>query len=302
MQWLVFSYSLPSKGSSSSRVTLWRRLQRLGAISITGTYVLPKRDDCLEALTWLSQEIRTDKGEALIMEVEHFVGLSETELVTRFHAAQAEAYKDVLVDLKAFEKKDGKGNKPSVRSFEKLRKRFLDLKRVDYFDSPVGKDIMTHLNRLEQRVSPQLSVDVPKVNKKEYQGRTWVTRPQPHVDRLASAWLIKRFIDSEATIAYRAAKAGDVTFDTDEADFGHVGQLCTFETLLAAFSLEETALKSIAQIVHEIDLRDERYARAEIAGIDALLDGWLALALSDEELEQRGADLFEGLYQRFSQS
>ena len=302
MQWLVFSYSLPSKGSSSSRVTLWRRLQRLGALSITGTYILPKRADCIEALTWLRQEIHRDEGEALIMEVERFANLSETELVARFHAAQAEAYKDVLIDLKTFEKKDGKGNKQSVRSFEKLRKRFLDLKRVDYFDSPVGKDIMAHLNRLEQRVSPQLSVDVPKVNKKEYQGKTWVTRPQPHVDRLASAWLIKRFIDPKANIAYRAAKSGDITFDSDGADFGHAGQLCTFETLLAAFSLEENALKSIAQIVHEIDLRDERYARAEIAGIDALLEGWLSLKLSDKDLEQRGADLFEGLYQRFSRS
>ena len=129
-----------------------------------------------------------------------------------------------------------------------------------------------------------------------------MTRPQPHVDRLASAWLIKRFIDPKANIAYRAAKSGDITFDSDGADFGHAGQLCTFETLLAAFSLEENALKSIAQIVHEIDLRDERYARAEIAGIDALLEGWLSLKLSDKDLEQRGADLFEGLYQRFSRS
>ena len=159
------------------------------------------------------------------------------------------------------------------------------------------------LVELEQRLSPRSDdqSQVAVVDPADYQARTWVTRPRPHVDRLASVWLVRRFIDPQATILYRgSAREGEVSFDMDGAVFGHVGPLCTFETLLAAFEVKDKALAPLAQIVHEIDLRDARYVRAEVAGLDAVLDGWLALELSDEELEARGQQLFEALYATFS--
>lgn len=272
---------------------------------MTGAYVLPKREDCLEAFMWLAQEIQSAKGEALVMEVERFTSLSDKDLVARFHAARAEAYQDLASELEHFEASlSKKKTLTAVKALDKLRKRFSDIRRADFFDSPAGKDLMAHLRKLEQQLLPQPPESaVTKVNRADYMGKTWVTRPQPHVDRLASAWLIKRFIDTDAVIVYRKkAKPGEISFDMDGAMFGHVAQVCSFETLLVAFALEDEALEPIAQIVHEIDLRDERYARAEIAGIDALLEGWAALKLSDEELEQRGRELFEGLYQRFSNS
>lgn len=310
MRWLVLSYSLPSKPSSSSRVTLWRRLQRLGALPITGAYVLPERPECLESFAWLAQEIRAAEGEALVMNVERFEGLGEKELVERFNEARAEAYADLRSDIEMFaqaleQDPEKENNGPPLKTLDKLRRRFAELKRADFFGSPAGRQVMTKLTDLEHTLSPSTAetAQVASVDRADYQGRTWVTRPRPHVDRLASAWLIKRFIDPEAQILYRqSAQKDEVSFDMDGAVFGHVGSLCTFETLVSAFALEDKALVPLAQIVHEMDLRDERYVRSEVAGLDALLDGWLALGLSDEELEARGQQLFSGLYATFAKA
>jgi len=119
----------------------------------------------------------------------------------------------------------------------------------------------------------------------------------PHVDRLACAWLIRHFINSNAVIRYaQKVKPEEISFDMSEAAFGHVGNFCSFETMLRAFGLDKPGLRALAEIVHEIDLRDGRYALPETAGVDAILDGWLVLDLSDAELEARGIALFEGLY------
>lgn len=121
------------------------------------------------------------------------------------------------------------------------------------------------------------------------------------MDRLACSWLIRRFIDPAARIEYGAPAApGDVTFDLEDAEFGHTGSLCTFETMLRAFELNEAALSIVAQIVHEIDLRDGIYARPETAGIDAILAGWLTANLPDLELERHGGALFDGIYATIS--
>ncbi len=316
MRWLVLSYSLPSKPSSSSRVTLWRRLQRLGALPITGAYVLPERPDCLESFTWLAQEIRAAEGEALVMKVERFEGLSEKALVERFNAARADAYAEVLGELGALEK-SLEAEDVQHKTLAKVRRRFAEARRVDFFGSPAGKRAAAKLRDLEQRLSPGSpeTAQVPPANKADYQGRVWVTRPHPHVDRLSSAWLIKRFIDPDATILYRTSveegevgfdmgsdTGSDTGFDIKGATFGHIGSLCTFETLLTAFALSDAALTPLAHIVHEMDLRDERYVRSEVAGLDALLDGWRSLGLSDEALEERGAGLFDGLYATFKKA
>lgn len=299
MRWLVLSYSLPSKPSSSLRVTLWRRLQRLGALPVTGAYVLPERPDCLESFTWLAQEIGAAEGEALIMAVERFEGLSDRSLVERFNQLRAEVYEEVLSELDKLEQPPEADNLQAIKRLAKLRRRFTELRRTDFFNSPIGKEVAAKLTRLEQRHSPQPPEEmyIQSAKREDYQGKTWVTRPQPHVDRLASIWLIKHFIDPEAKFRYHTSpEADEIGFDMEGVRFGHTGSLCTFETLLAAFTLEGAALTQLAQIVHEMDLRDERYVRSEIAGLDAILDGWLTLGLSDEELEQRGVGLFEGLY------
>jgi len=309
MGWVVFSYSLPSKASSSPRVALWRRLQRSGAITPkAGVYVLPDRDECVEAFQWLAQEVQQAKGEAVVMRVERFEGLTDPQLIELFRDSCRKKYSEIESEAANVEKalraiKKSKNNSGILERLEKLRKKYAEAAQVDFFESSEGASVAGQIRNIQQaiRQGPSSDSTVVSVPVSEYQGRRWLTRPRPHVDRLACAWLIRQFIDPKAEIRYATDPQPDeVTFDMRGAEFGHKGDRCTFETMLSAFNLNETALHVVAEIVHDIDLRDGRYARPEADGIDIILKGWLLAGLSDSELESRGIELFESLYTAFS--
>jgi hypothetical protein len=311
MHWVVLCYSLPSKTSSSPRVTLWRRLRRLGAISPAGgAYILPAREECVEAFQWLVQEIRLAQGDALLMHVEHFDGLSDAQLIELFHAARQEEYTELDAQAAVLEQAIPAAPEldalDGVRGeLEKLRRRHADIARVDYFATSEGTQLASRLARIAQALAPLSPGErrVAPAALSAYRDRCWVTRPRPHVDRLACIWLIRRFIDPDAIIRYASAPESDeVGFDMAGGMFGHQGQFCTFETMVRAFGLDDEALRIIAEIVHAIDLRDGRSTRPEIAGIDAVLHGWLQADLADEERERAGVALFEGLYQALGRS
>jgi hypothetical protein len=305
MTWLVFSYSLPSKAQSSPRVALWRRLRRLGAISPTGgMYLLPVREECLEAFQWLAEEVKQAKGEALVMHVEQFEGLSDTEVMERFRQARAEDYAELKVQADALEQSIRTRLNPEERSrlqeaLKKLERRHADIVRVDFFDAPEGSLVASALARLEHALAPQEAtpVSVSSAPLAAYRDKRWVTRPRPHVDRLSCIWLIRRFINPQAMVRYSPTpEPGEVAFDMPHGEFTHRGHLCTFETMVHAFGLEDPSLQPMGEIIHEIDLRDGRYVHPETAGIDAVLKGWLLAGLADPELEAHGVALFEGLY------
>jgi hypothetical protein len=305
MQWIVFSYSLPSQSRSSPRVTLWRRLRRLGAISPAGgVYVLPARDECVEAFQWLAQEIRQAQGDALVMRVEQFEGLDQQQLIGLFNAARREEFNELDAEAAAIEEVLGKerAHDETVRlqdQLTKLRRRYNDITRVDYFACPEGTTVSARLTRIAEALAadPAAVVAVAPAALEDYRTKQWITRPRPHVDRLACIWLIRRFINADARVRYGLDPEPDeVAFDMSDGHFGHQGNLCTFETMLRAFELGQPGLHIMAEIVHEIDLRDSRYVRPETAGIDAVLNGWLLLDIPDEEREARGISLFEGLY------
>lgn len=304
MPWTAFSYSISQPSRSSPRVALWRRLQRVGAVSpLNGLYILPSRPECIEAFQWLAQEIRAAKGRALVMQVDHLEGMTDEQLSALFNSARAEEYKlleDELVGLDRV-----KDPVELQEGLEKARRRHSEIARVDYFGAPEGARIAQHLAQLAERLSPRLQAPaLPSARAADYHGKTWVTRPRPYVDRLACAWLIPRFIDPKATIRYSLApRPGEVAFDMEEGgEFGHAGNLCTFETMLLAFGLEDAALGAVAEIVHQIDLNDGRYARPAATGVDCILDGWHKAELADAELETRGTALIEGLYLHFARS
>jgi hypothetical protein len=312
MTWVVFSYSLPTKSVSSPRVALWRRLRRLGAISPAGSVqVLPAREECVEAFQWLAQEIRQARGEAVVMRVEQFEGLTDPQLIELFHAAREEDYAELERQIAELGKAQGKRAKSADRTLartelEKLRRRYLEIRRVDYFNSPAGDRSADQLSRVEQLLSPAppaLTAGIPKRAIGEYRHKQWVTRPRPHVDRLACAWLIRRFVDAAASIRYAERPgSGEIAFDMDEGEFGHRGNLCTFEAMCRAFALDDPALRVMAEIVHEIDLQDGRYSRSEIAGIEAILNGWQQTDWPDAEREAHGVAFFEGLYQTLNRT
>ncbi len=265
---------------------------------------MPEHEDSLESFGWLAQEIKHAQGDALVMRIAKFEGLSEADIIGHFHDARRPEYEELagqVADLLAALLNDVPQEKrlEALDSLEKLRKRHAEISKRDFFRTPEGADVAAKLAQLSARLTtgstPAEAVE--PVNPADFTGKVWVTRPRPYVDRLASAWLIRRFIDAGAVIAYHdAPEAGEVGFDMPEARFNHVGNLCTFETMIAAFGLEEPALQVLAELVHELDLRDGRYARPEAAGIDAVLEGWRQRGLRDEDLEAHGTALFEGLY------
>src|SRR6266850_188800 len=305
MTWLVFSYSLPSKAQSSARVALWRRLRRLGAIAPTGgIHLLPAREECLEAFQWLAEEAKQANGDALVMHVEQFEGLSDADLMERFRQARAEDYAELEAQAHEIEKSLRAQLNPEERSrlqeaLNKLQRRHADIVRVDFFDAPEGSLVASQLARLAQALTPReaTAVSVSSAPLAAYRDKRWVTRPRPHVDRLSCIWLIRRFINPQAVVRYSPTpEPGEVGFDMPHGEFTHRGHLCTFETMVRAFGLEDLSLQPMGEIIHEIDLRDGRYVHPETVGIDAVLKGWLLARLSDGELEAHGVALFEGLY------
>jgi hypothetical protein len=307
MEWVTFACSLASK-SSSPRVALWRRLRRLGAISPAGgLYVLPSRPECIESFTWLAQEIRQAKGDAIVMRADRFEGMEESQLAALFNAARQEDYRALGAQITSLEKRESNDPSGLENALERVRRQYAEILRVDYFNCPDGLEISSRLAALASTLampsSARIPPAIPAANRSEYQDRIWITRPRPQVDRLACAWLIRRFIDSRATIRYaRQSKPGEVAFDTDDSEFGHVGGLCSFETMCRAFGFDDAGLRALAEIVHEIDLRDGRFTHPVIAGVSAILDGWLRAVTSDAELEEHGLALFEGLYRFFTQT
>jgi hypothetical protein len=311
MTWLVFSYSLPSKAQSSPRVALWRRLRRLGAISPTGgIHLLPAREECLEAFQWLAEEVQQAKGEALVMHVDQFEGLSDVDLIERFRQARAGDYAELEAQAQALEKSVRARLNPEERArlqeaLSRLQRRHADVVRVDFFDAPEGSLVASRLARLEQALLPReaTTVSVAPAPLAAYRNARWVTRPRPHVDRLACIWLIRRFINPAAVVRYSPTPEPDeVAFDMSGGEFTHRGHLVTFETMVAAFALDDPVLQMMAEIVHEIDLRDGRYGRPETAGVDAILKGWLLARFEDAALEAHGIALFEGLYAALTRS
>ncbi len=306
--WVAFSYTLSTKKKSSSRVAIWRRLQRLGAITpVAGVYILPAIEQCIEAFQWLAQEVRQAEGQAVVMHVDGFDGLDQATIVELFHAARREDY--AALDAQAAEIETqlqaDAGTETASQAQDalaKLKRRFAELSTIDYFECYERKTTAARLEKITLLLFPD-TVTTPAVATvaiADYQGKTWVTRPQPHVDRLASIWLIRRFIDADATIRYATTVTADeIGFDMKDTSigFGHTGNLCTFETLIKAFQIDAPGIATLAEIVHQIDLQDERFVHPEAIGIDAILRGWLKQDLSDAELEQRGVALFEGIYQ-----
>ena len=279
----------------------------MGAISSRGgVHILPAREECLESFQWLSKEVQQHGGESLLMRVESFEGMTNAEVIGQFQEKSDKDYDEIEGTITALEKAANKRLTSDARlkhhaELQKLRKTQQEILRTDFFNSPAGARIVSRFAKLDRLLSDNggAVADIPKVSKADFQNKILVTRPRPHVDRLSSAWLIRRYIDPAAEIRYaKAPSDGEIGFDMKEGGtFGHVGKFCTFETLLTAFDLHDAALWKLGEIIHEIDLRDGIYTHPEIIGLDLILKGWLLTGLNDQELELHGITLFEGLFQ-----
>jgi len=294
--WLLLVFSLPAK-NASQRVEIWRKLRRYGMLPLRSSgYVLPNSAVNQERMEWLATAIRSYKGQASVVQVQGFDDLSPEQLKGLFIEARSHDYQRLLHDLKKY-----LALSPSRRPaghLKRIRRRFQELQEIDFFESPLSTKVESMLARADE-ADRMKSRTKPKTS--EYRGRLWMTRPRPGIDRVSSAWLIRRFIDPKARFVFGnepTAHSDAIPFDMFCTDgFGHRGEDCTFETLCQHFAIRDNSVKRIAQIIHDADLGDEKFGRTEGEGLDKVLNGWAKQDLPDDDLLKRGIELIEGLYE-----
>lgn len=298
--WLLLLYSVPSK-SGALRLSLWRQLKRLGAVSLkTSASVLPDRPELYEGFQWLGQRVREKGGNVTLVRANDVDGISDDELVAMFQQARAEEYEEIIKDARLLLPAKSHKTTAAPEEVEKIAVRFMAVRQVDFFDCPKAADVEMLLNRLS---NDSASTKAKPLSTKDYQKRTWLTRPRPEVDRVGSAWLIQRFIDPKAVFVFApevSVHPDALPYDMVGVEFGHHGDDCTFETLIKRFSLNDAGLKKIAAIIHDADLGDGRHGTHEGAGLLTIFRGWAQMGWSDHDILTRGFDCFEALHRHFS--
>ncbi|MBI1727378.1 MAG: chromate resistance protein [Candidatus Rokubacteria bacterium] len=297
--WLLLLLSLPPR-PSSLRVRAWRRLKALGAVALkSGAYLLPFSPDRYEQFQWLAQEVQKDRGEATLLKVDRVENMNQPKIVRLFDEARNADYTSLTDRYRKL------GSAKHPRAAEELARLARELDRladIDFFEAPGRQQALRAREAAERRVTGPPKVGARPAGRlvlETLQGRRWATRPRPHVDRIASAWLIKRFLDPAAEFVFAAADelpADAIPFDMAGVEFGHQGDDCTFETLLHRSGLHDRRLAAIAEIVHEADVRDGKFHREEARGLDLVLRGLLAAIKDDHEALAQGLTLFDGLY------
>jgi hypothetical protein len=277
------------------RVAVWRKLKRYGSLPLGNSgYLLPNSPANQEKFEWLANGIRESQGEASVLEVLSIDNYSSAQLAKRFSEARTQDYRELLGDLRKYSRRKHRAQ------VTRLRQRFEELVSIDFFGSPLREQVEKTLTSLQQPQAKSESVDIGKVSRSLYRNRKWVTRSRPGVDRVMSAWLIRKFIDAKARFVFATEDhkpSEAVPFDMYQGGFGHRGEDCTFETLTKAFRITDKRIAGMAEIVHDADLFDEKFGRREGFGIDEVMKGWAQLNVSDSELLERGMQLAEGLYQ-----
>lgn len=314
-RWLLLIHQIPPK-PDYFRVKIWRRLQRLGAVAIKNSvYVLPKSDQTQEDFQWVSREIGEGGGEATLCEARFVEGLSDDQVERLFQAAREAEYAETAEEARRLaesiatrRKMDETERLQAEVNLRRIKRRLAEIVAIDFFGAPGREAVDGLIAGIDARINGKAltprSGSTRTLRRADLRGKTWVTRKGIHVDRMASAWLITRFVDADARFKFVSAKGyqplpGEVRFDMFEAEFTHEGDRCTLEILIERLELRDSALNPIAEIVHDIDLKDSKFGRPETPGIDRLIAG-IAMAHKDDDARRaRGAAVFDDLYEYF---
>ena len=314
-RWLLLIHQLPAK-PAYLRVKIWRRLQVLGAVAVkNAVHALPASEHGQEDFEWLLKEIIDSGGEAVICEAQFVGGLDEADIRELFNTARDADYAEIAAEARGLSVRLADTPPTESRTdlklqLARLKSRYAQNASIDFFDANGRQSAEGLIRGLEHALAeddslPHASQRTPKSVRENLVGRVWVTRIGVHVDRIACAWLVRRFIDKRATFKFVAPKgyvpvANELRFDMYEAEFTHEGDRCSFEVLLAHADIDNPGLMAIAEIVHDIDLKDEKFAREEAPGIKTLINGLCAGTRDDDERLSRGAAIFDDLYAVFS--
>jgi hypothetical protein len=310
--WLVLIHRLPPR-PAYLRVKIGRLLDRIGAVAVKNTvYVLPRNDEAQEHYQWIVKEVVQEGGEATVFEAKFAEGLKDAEMERLFRDARDRDYRELMKEARETQHSlarplsDEKRRARVQTDVRRLRRQLGEIVALDFFGAPGRQAAELLVSGLEERLRTQEEDPAPKnpgtTRAQDYRGRTWVTRKDIHVDRMASAWLIRRFIDSKAKFRFVPGKShtpqnGEVRFDMFEGEFTHEGDKCSFEVLVERFQLEDQALRPLSEIVHDIDLKDEKFRRPETRGIESVIRSIAHSHASDSDRIARASAVLDDLYE-----
>ncbi len=309
-RWLLLIHQLPPS-PAYLRVKTARQLQKIGAVAVKNSvYVLPNTESAQESFVWLSKEIAAAGGEATLCESNLVGGTSNEAVEALFHTARGRDYQELADEVRSAQKTLGKARRPdetkraaAESALARFRRRSAELAALDFFGAPGREATASLLATFEQRLrEPAGDAPVQHTAPRPPKGAVWVTRKGVHVDRIASAWLIKRFIDTDATLKFVPPKGyapedGELRFDMFEAEYTHEGDRCTFEVLAQRFQVADAGVAAIGEVVHDIDVRDGKFARPETPGVERLING-IALTQPDDQARiALGGQLLDALYE-----
>ena len=311
-KWLLLIHQIPPK-PNALRVKIWRRLQQVGAVAIKqSVYAMPLSAQSREDLSWILKEIVEGGGDGSISEARFLEGLADEQVIALFQGARKSDYEKIIQASQQLltewsfgpsDPRDPAAKGPARLS--KLQRRLDEVTDIDFFQTPVRGIAEILLEDLAAQVSGESKVTAAgREDCDNLKGKTWVTRKNIFVDRIACGWLIRRFVDSQAVFKFvrgpqYAPKPGELRFDMFEGEFTHEGDRCTFEMMIQRLQLWDRALAAIAEVIHYIDLKDDKYDCGETDGFNALLTGLVATHPDDDRRMEEGFRLFENLYAYF---
>ncbi len=312
-KWLVLIHQIPPK-PNALRVKIWRRLQQVGAVAIKqSVYVMPFSEQAHEDLSWTLKEIVDGGGNGSVSEVRFVEGLTDDQIISLFQDARKSDYEKIIRDanLLLANRSSGAADRqtPAAKAsarMAKLRRRFDHIVAIDFFKSPERLTAELLIKDLAARLSGDRPVfnqahEMPNDAIDQLKGKLWVTRKNLFVDRIACGWLIRRFVDEKAGFKYVAndtykPQSGEIRFDMFEGDYTHEGDQCTFEVMIRRFGMQDQALAALAEVIHDIDLKDGKYNRSETHGLNALLTGLTVSQPDDDQRMRQGMQLIDNLY------
>ena len=295
-RWYMLIHQIPPK-PLYLRAKIRQRLSRVGAVALKNSvYLLPRNPDALEDFQWLAQEIISGGGEASIAEA-GFLGLPSDRDVERiFNDVRDRDYSEFVDEL----------GKSTVPDLVRARRRLDEIRSLDFFNARARDRAERALARIESRQSPrkEATMGSPNASLGSLRDQVWVTRRGVKIDRIGSAWLIRRFVDPKARLRFidpksEAPGTGERSFDMVGAEFTHEGDRCTFETLIRRLGMKDRALAAVAEVVHDVDVKDAKFGRPESAGLARLVSGIVAAHEDDEDRLTQGFPLFDALYESF---
>jgi hypothetical protein len=307
-KWLLLVHQLAPR-PTNLRVVVWRRLQHVGAVALRNSlYVLPNTTETREDFEWIKTEITSRGGQVSIFIARAVDGYTDDELEASFRTARTAEYRALIKDVTVLKKRlTGKrlplSRMAIQRDIARVRERFHTLKATDFFGAAEAGEAQASVERLERMLQPErvAPIETKKLDARFFRRRVWVTRPRPGIDRMASAWLIRRFIAPDAKFAFGSVTNRDqIPFDMPDVEFGHHGSECTYETLVQRFGVSDAAALRIGQLVHDLDLKESRYGVADAPTIGRLVEGLRQAAASDAELLEQGITMIEALYRSFT--